>query len=99
VFSHAENVQPHLVSEFDLFHEVSQPGAYVELAAGLGIEAGFREGVDADFHGEKLETSGIHAKGIRSRRESQTLQGMSAIMVIRSVAPHRFAVYDSGSPE
>jgi len=63
VFSHAENVQPHLVCEFDLFHEVSQPGAYVELAAGLGIEAGLCEGVDADFHGEKLGGSGEGAHG------------------------------------
>ena len=49
VFSHAENVQPHLVGKLDLLQEVLQPAAHVELAPRRGIEGGLRERVDVDL--------------------------------------------------
>ena len=59
VFSHAENVQPHLVGKLDLLQEVLQPAAHVELAPRRGIEGRLRERVNADFHGEKTSTPPI----------------------------------------
>ena len=53
VLSDPENVEPHLVGELDLLHEVAETLLRVDLTV-----ARVREREDADLHGRVLARSG-----------------------------------------
>ena len=50
MLAEAEDIEPHLIGEFDLLHLVPQPLAGVEGTTGLRMHAGLAKRVDAELH-------------------------------------------------
>ena len=80
VLADAENLEAHLVGQFDLLKEITQPLGGVDGLSGRGIGGGFREGVNAEFHAPHIVEPALtfdHADSGRDRGSDRGLTLMA----------------------
>ena len=64
VLAEAEDVEPDLIGELDLFQKLGEGLVEIDRLAGRAVEPGLDEGVDAELH----EQASLRARGADFRR-------------------------------